>query len=233
MSGALAKIHIAKKELDMEDADYRALLKRVTGQESAKGLSWQKMDAVLVEMKRLGWVAKPKLEVVQGSKAPPPAKAPVSPRKQGDIRKNQAAAHPTARKARALWISLWQLGVIEDNSEKALEAFAKRQLKCDRLVWADQQQMYKLIEALKAMAERNGWSQKLAINEGVYDLHRRLVMRQFQLLEAKFGNSVGDLVAPRLLDDIDSCFGNCLNVREMARLSNDLGSIIQSEGANR
>ncbi|MDP1964000.1 MAG: hypothetical protein Q8K93_17570, partial [Reyranella sp.] len=32
----------------------------------------------------------------------------------------------------------------------------------ERLQWADQGLVYKLIEALKAMAERAGWSQDLA-----------------------------------------------------------------------
>jgi hypothetical protein len=69
------------------------------------------------------------------------------------------ANHPMARKARALWISLHQLGVVKNPSEQALEGFAKRQLKCENLVWANQGHAYKLIEALKVMAKRNGWHQ--------------------------------------------------------------------------
>ena len=69
------------------------------------------------------------------------------------------AMHPMARKARALWISLHHLGVVKNPSEKALEAFAKRQLGCDRLVWAKQSDAFRLIEALKDMAARNGWAQ--------------------------------------------------------------------------
>src|SRR3546814_16890334 len=54
------------------------------------------------------------------------------------------------------------LGVVRDPSESALEAFAARQLNVEQLQWADQGRVYKLIEALKAMAERAGWSQNLA-----------------------------------------------------------------------
>lgn len=81
-----------------------------------------------------------------------------------------------ARKARALWISLYHLGVVRSPSEASLEAFAKRQLGCERLVWAQQSHAYRLIEALKDMAERNGWKQTdpngsalgvLALNEGL------------------------------------------------------------------
>ncbi|MFX8708345.1 regulatory protein GemA, partial [Acinetobacter baumannii] len=67
--------------------------------------------------------------------------------------------HPMARKARALWISLHKLGVVHNPSEQALEAFAKRQLGCEKLVWARQSDAYRLIEALKSMAERAGWRQ--------------------------------------------------------------------------
>src|SRR5690606_20778762 len=67
------------------------------------------------------------------------------------------ASHPVARKARALWISLYHLGVVHNPSEQALEAFAARQVGCERLAWMRQGQGDKLIEALKAMAERAGW----------------------------------------------------------------------------
>lgn len=64
-----------------------------------------------------------------------------------------------ARKARALWISLYQLGEVHNASDQALEAFAKRQLGCEKLAWARQSDAYKLIEALKSWAERAGWKQ--------------------------------------------------------------------------
>lgn len=54
----LAKIHIGKKELALEEAEYRALLQRVGRVASARDLSDKDAEAVIVEMKRLGW--KPK-----------------------------------------------------------------------------------------------------------------------------------------------------------------------------
>ena len=59
-------------------------------------------------------------------------------------------------------VSLHQLGVVRDPSEGALESFGRRQLGVDRLQWADEGQAYRLIEALKAMAERAGWDQNTA-----------------------------------------------------------------------
>ena len=99
---------------------------------------------MLDELKRLGW--KPVL--TRGGKA---GAAPAS--------KPRAADHPVALKARALWISLHHLGVVRDASDRALEAFAKRQLSVERLQWADQSQGFRLIEALKAMGGRAGWVQ--------------------------------------------------------------------------
>jgi phage gp16-like protein len=134
---ALAKVHLAAKELGLEKEDYRAVLSRITGKSSAAEMSFSELQAVLDEMGRLGW----------------------SGRKIGPVSMPRArpADHPSARKARALWISLWQLGAIESASEASLEAFARRQLKCERMQWADQAASYKLIEALKAIAARHGW----------------------------------------------------------------------------
>lgn len=133
----IAKIHVAKKEMGLADDDYRALLYRVTGEHSAKDCTDAQLTAVVEELKTKGFKPKPRRSV------------------------RTSADHPAARKARALWISLHQLNAIDTPSEAALEAFARRQLHVDALQWADQALLYKLIEALKAIATRHGWSQNL------------------------------------------------------------------------
>ena len=173
---ALTKLQIAKKDLRLHDDDYRAILERVTGLRSAKGMSEADIVLVLDVLKHdHGWVP----TVVAGAKKAGKAES----------RKAKPASSPTARKARAMWISLWQLGEVRDRSESALEAFAKRQLKVDRLVWADEQQMFKLIEALKAMAQRAGWDQDL---KG-YKPEHHLKMLKARLVRAqwkKLGRSI-------------------------------------------
>ncbi|MDB5432401.1 MAG: regulatory protein GemA [Caulobacter sp.] len=136
---ALAKVHIAKKDLGLDDDTYRAMLTRITGHASASECTAGQLGKVLDEMKAKGWNAA----------------------KPGSGIKAHAASHPSAKKARAMWISLHQLGVVREAGEKALEAFARRQLQVQRLQWADQGLTYKLIEALKAMAVRAGWDQDL------------------------------------------------------------------------
>lgn len=140
---AVVKVKIAAKELRLDDDTYRAMLQRITGQSSATLCTDGQLGLVLDELKAKGW--KPKA----GAKA--------SPR-----RASNPARHPLAMKARALWISLHQLGAVADPSETALEAFARRQLGVDRLQWAVPSEGAALIEALKAMAERVGWNQDVS-----------------------------------------------------------------------
>ncbi len=133
----IAKINIAWKQLRMDEADYRAALAEVTGKKSLTQCS----DAQLARM--LEWLASKGFRAIQTSGQTGSARG--------------TATHPMARKARALWISLYHLNAVDNPSEQALEAFAKRQLKCEKLVWANQRDAYKLIEALKAWAVRAGW----------------------------------------------------------------------------
>ncbi|PHQ63551.1 MAG: hypothetical protein COC10_05635 [Sphingobium sp.] len=139
--GLLAKVHLARKMLGLEDEDYRATLRRITRQPSAKKCTIAQLQDVVAEFERQGFTASVRPDA-KPRKTPP------------------RADHPAARKARAMWLSLYNLGVIRNPSEKALEAFAARQLKCERMAWMRQSECFRLIEALKAMAERNGWPQR-------------------------------------------------------------------------
>lgn len=152
----IAKVHLGAKELGLADDVRRDLMQRLTGKRSAADCSDDELDAILADYRAKGW----KPTVLGGGKAARPA------RDAGTTFRRPAADHPVARKARAMWISLHQLGVVQNRSEQALEAFARRQLKIDALVWADQSQGFRLIEALKAMAERAGWSQDVGDLEG-------------------------------------------------------------------
>lgn len=71
--------------------------------------------------------------------------------------KGQVASSPTARKARALWLALADLGEIEDASERALGGFCKRQAGIDSLAWISPEQGNQVIEALRARCARAGF----------------------------------------------------------------------------
>jgi len=55
-NGALAKIHLAKKQLDMADDSYRAMLQAVAGVASSKDLTEQGINRVLAHLQKLGAV---------------------------------------------------------------------------------------------------------------------------------------------------------------------------------
>jgi phage gp16-like protein len=129
-------VHIAKKDLALSDDDYRDILRDLTGFDSSKNCTTTQLGSVLDHFRQRGWVHKPK---------------------SGKPRFAKQADHPAARKARALWLSLWNLGEAPSKDERALEGFATKQLGCERLQWADQTQCYKLVEALKARCVRAGF----------------------------------------------------------------------------
>lgn len=171
---AVVKVQIARKELGLADDDYRSILERLTGRTSSAACTDAELGRVLDEFRAKGWTPK----AVAGGKART-GTAPIP---------NRPADHPAAKKARALWLSLWNLGEIHDPSEAALEAFARRQLKVERLQWADQALTYKLIEALKAMAERAGWSQQLTDMPPRTDVIKVLKVRLIRLQTTRLGH---------------------------------------------
>lgn len=147
----LGMIHVSKKQLGLDDDTYRAVVARVCmGKTSAADCTFAELKALADHFRAQG--VSPK--VIEGGQAR-------KPRATGPRR----ADHPAAKKARALWLALADLGVVQDRRESALEAFARRQLRVDRLQWANQGHTYKLIEALKAMAERAGWDQSGSLDD--------------------------------------------------------------------
>lgn len=194
----LAQVHIARKSLAMEEDDYRAVIEQVTGRKSAKDCTDRELSEVVARFEELGFR---------------PFGRPVKRRAMGTSK--------TVRKARAMWISLYQLGAIVDGSDVALEAFGHRQLGVQRLQWANEREGFKLIEALKAIGTRYGWDQrlssKLSTAEKVRALKERLIGAQRTRLEAA-GVAVPGALA-----------GDCTGWPEkrLERAAAELGQLIQ------
>lgn len=165
-SSLLAQVHIARKTLGVQEDDYRALLERVTGRDSAGECTVSQLRDALSEFTRMGF--KPR----------------------GGTRRRDLGNGAVVRKAQAMWISLYQLGAIEDGSDAALETFGRRQLGVDRLRWTNEREGFRLIEALKAMATRHGWDQRVPARmskaDGIRLLKDRLIGAQLARL-AKAG----------------------------------------------
>jgi len=51
----LAKIHLAKKQLALDDDEYRAIMLSVTGKQSAADLDWQGRHKLLNHFKKIGF----------------------------------------------------------------------------------------------------------------------------------------------------------------------------------
>ncbi|MEJ2792058.1 regulatory protein GemA [Iodobacter sp. LRB] len=128
----LAQIHIAKKQLAMDDDTYRAMLKEIAGVESAKNLSVPKALAVLAHLKRRGFK--------------------VTSAKAGSSR--PLDQEETSKKIRALWLFLHDLGGVKNPSEAALGAYVKRITGVEALQWINHRQAETLIESLKKWAMR-------------------------------------------------------------------------------
>ncbi len=200
----IAKVNVARHQLSMVEDDYRQLLFDTTGQTSLKTCSDAQLERMIGALKDKGFRPLPKA----GGKP--------------------AAQHPMARKARALWISLHHLGAVRNPSEEALEAFAKRQLGCEKLVWARQSDAYRLIEALKAMAKRAGWLQNDPATGKPLPVQRlqlhlcEVILGKLKLAEAIPTAWTIDLAAWRLCG-IETRRDRPFEVEDYARLAKALG----------
>lgn len=125
---ALKAIHVARRQLGLEDDDYRAILERVTDKSSSKLLNIGESGRVLDEMRRLGF------------------QAPV---------RRRALTGPYAGKLTALWLSAYNLGITRSNTDKSLIAFVERQTGIAHLNWLrDAHQAAQAIEGVKKWIAR-------------------------------------------------------------------------------
>lgn len=122
----VAKVHIARKELGLDEGTYREVLVRVTGRDSSAGCTDAQIEAVLMEFKRLGW-------------APKQTRRPLS-------------GKPHVRKVWALWGELKPH--LRDGSPKALRSFVMRMTGVADPEWLTGEQATVVTEGLKAWLAR-------------------------------------------------------------------------------
>lgn len=130
-------IHVAKRDLQLDDDTYRAILQRVGGKDSSSDLTVPELEKVLEHMKRSGFKVR--------SKAKQPASAKSS---------RPLAQDAESKKIRALWLFMHQIGVVKNPSEEALASYVKRITGVDALQWINGDQAETLIESLKKWAMR-------------------------------------------------------------------------------
>ncbi len=147
MSKTIAAIKIEQKKLGLDDDTYRAKLHILTGKTSIKDMTEVERQKVLVNFR--GTVTRP---------------VPVRQDGRDGKRKLSGKYVP---KMRALWIACYNLGVIDDRRDSALEAFAMgRQLPeiSDMRFVHTASDGASVVEALKGMLARAGvtWNDRVS-----------------------------------------------------------------------
>jgi len=127
-------IHVAKRELGLDDETYRALLHGSVRKESTSAMTVPELERVIDRMKRAGFKVRTKRPTSRQSRP--------------------LAQYPEAKKIRALWLFLYELGAVSDPSEAALASYVKRITKVDALQWLNGYQTEVVIETLKKWALR-------------------------------------------------------------------------------
>ena len=141
----LAKIHIAKKDLCLDDGTYRDVLRRVTGKDSSSKMLMSELERVIYEFGNRGWkpsaAAKPK----HGKK---PSISDDKPNRQAIMDKIEAI--------------LADMGLHWNYAH----GMAKRMFGKEQVQWLDDEQLYKLMQALQVDQNRRKRRTVGEVNDG-------------------------------------------------------------------
>ncbi len=130
MSSSIAAMHVAKKQLGLDDDTYRAKLRTITGKSSAKDMTEAERQQVLTVFRNDGFAPRP-------------------------TQRKDRASGKYAPKLQSLWIAAWNLGIVRDKRDVAMIAFVKRQTGLDHTRFlTDAFDATRAIEALKSWMRR-------------------------------------------------------------------------------
>lgn len=127
----LARIHLAKKQLALDEPTYRSLLLRVGGHESSAAMTNDQRLAVLRELSRLGFREDRKAEARR--------RWPGEPRNCDEV--------PMLRKVRALLAD-------QKRPWNYAHGLAERMFRVKRIEWLREDQLHSLVSALQINANR-------------------------------------------------------------------------------
>ena len=173
----LGKIAVALKQLKLQDADLRAILRERYNASSRRQLDVGQLADLVEHFKSKGFQEA----------------APRQASKRSTGKARTQAAHPEARKMRALWLSLYHLGVVRDPSEQALVAFAKcvtggQAQGISAIQWIKDGDARAVVEALKDWASREAgvcWEPYTdAVGERFHRPRRRVIEAQVERAKA-------------------------------------------------
>jgi phage gp16-like protein len=127
-------IHVARRELRMDDDTYRLMLagmKGLDGATSTADLSVPNLLRVLEQLKQRGFKVRPNKK-----------------------HKRPLADDEQSKKIRSLWLTLHDLGAVRDPSEEALAKFVLAMTRVAALQWLSTDQASQVIENLKKWHQR-------------------------------------------------------------------------------
>lgn len=132
MTSSIAAIHVAKKQLGLDEDTYRAKLQVITGKSSVKDMTEEERQKVISAFRQNGFT-------------------PVERRQDG----RQKLTGKFAKKLQALWIAGYNLGVVKNRDDAALLIFVKSQTGIDHTRFLHHPDDAKTaIEGLKAWLRR-------------------------------------------------------------------------------
>ncbi|MCF1449969.1 regulatory protein GemA [Agrobacterium vitis] len=151
MTSSIAAIHVAKKQLGLDEDTYRAKLEKITGKASVKVMTEAERQTVLKVFRNEGF-------------APAPAGAG----------KRKPLTGKFAKKLQALWIAGWNLGLVSDRDDSALLSFVKGRTGLEHVRF-----LYKAGDATRAIEALKGWlARDGGVDWNVSGLHTDSYLRQ-------------------------------------------------------
>jgi len=130
----LAQIHIAKKQLGLDEETYRLMLHNITGKNSTKEMTINERYKVLAHLHKVGF----------------------KPKTKKSYSKITNWRKPRIAKIVALWCVLFDAKIVKDKSYAAMENWCSTLTGKDSLNWSTANDLNKCIEGLKSWCNREG-----------------------------------------------------------------------------
>lgn len=137
-------IHIAKQQLNMDEYSYRSMLERLTAKNSTTKMTLVELSKVLHELEQKGFKVR--------------SKKGYSPKTKSAVVKSNIT-----NKIRAVWIAMGQDNVIEDSSERALNAYMHKIINKNRNILMLNVQSLEQYEAGRLLEILKNWHKRVLI----------------------------------------------------------------------
>lgn len=204
---ALATIHVALKQLGIDADDARDLYERQTGKRSLREMTPREQEAVIGELRRLGF-----MRVSNGARR----------QLQGRF----------AKKLQAQWIAAWNLGLVRDRDDKALLAFVRRQTGIEHVRFLRHpEDARKAIDALNGwMARQAGvvWKAPSGSPAWMARPEYRVIIAQWRLLELALALPRPGLFTGYVREELGCPSFNAMTARDWQKAMNALGTLVRA-----